>query len=100
VLLHELGDDLVLLDELRLEAFDLAVLDLLDARRATRRRLERSLGLVKDLLDPIVDLAGLDTELIGEVRDGLPAAQMSPNDLGLLIRREVPARRVHGTYLR
>ena len=83
MLLHQLGDDLILLGQLRLEAFDLAILDLLGARRTTGRGLERSVGLVEDLLDPIVYLAGLDTELIGEVRDGLLPAEIPPNELGL-----------------
>ena len=64
------------------------------------RGLERTVGLVEDLLDPIVYLAGLDTELFGEVRDGLLADEMPPNGLGLLIRREVSAPPSHGTRLR
>jgi hypothetical protein len=40
--------------------------------------------LVKHLLDPGVDLAGLDAEVIGELGDWLLAAEMTPNDLSFL----------------
>ena len=64
MILHELGDDLVLLNEFGLEVLDLAVLGLLDARRPSWPVLERLLGLVEDELDPVVDLAGLKAELM------------------------------------
>jgi len=51
---HELGDDLVVLNELGLELLDLAVLGLLDARGPSGPVLERPLGLVEDELDPVV----------------------------------------------
>src|SRR5580700_4103525 len=98
--LHELGDHLVLLNELGLEVLDLSVLDHFGAWRTTHRGLEGSRGLVEDLLDPVVNLAGLETELIGEVRDGFFADEMTPNDLGLLVGREMSSCLVHGTCLR
>jgi hypothetical protein len=42
--------------------------------------------LVEHLLDPSVDLAGLDAELIGELRDRLLCAEIAPDDLSLLRR--------------
>src|ERR1700751_747826 len=100
MVLHELGDDLVLLNELRLELLDLAALGLLDARGSAWPVLERLLRLVKDKLDPIVDLAGLEAELIGEVGDRLFAGEVATDNLGLLFRREVAATLLHGTCLR
>ena len=61
---------------------------------------ERFLGLVEDELDPIVDLAGLEAELIGEVGDRLLAAEMASDDLGFLVWSEVSAGLAHGMCLR
>ena len=46
--LHELSDDLVLVNELGLELLDLAVLDVIEVGRTSRPNLEYSLGLFKD----------------------------------------------------
>ena len=53
-------------------------------------RLQSTLGLVKHLLDPEMDLAGLKAELVGQVGDGLFAATMPSDDLSLLLRGEMP----------
>ena len=100
MIFHEFGDDLVLLNKLGLELLDLAVFGLVEARRPSWPVLERLLGLVEDELDPTVDLAGLEAELISEVGDGLLAAEMTTHDLGLLVGSEVAASLVHGTCLR
>src|SRR5258708_40135358 len=92
---HELGDDLVLLNEFGPKVLDFAVLDLLDARRPSWPVLERFLCLVEDELDPIVDLAGLEAELIGEVGNELLAAEMASDDLGFLVWSEVSAGLLH-----
>ena len=46
--------------------------------------LERPVGLVEKLLDPVVDLAWLEAKLVGEIRDGFLAIQVSPDNVGLL----------------
>jgi hypothetical protein len=72
VLLHQLGDDLILVAELRLEPLDEFGLPLLGVRRPADRTLQCTLSLVEHLLDPGVDLAGLKAELVGQVEGSLP----------------------------
>jgi hypothetical protein len=83
-----------------LRYLDLAALGLLDARGASWPVLECLLRLVKDELNPIVDLAGLEAELIGEVGDRLLAGEVATDDLSLLFSSEAAATLVHGTCLR
>jgi hypothetical protein len=82
--LYQLRDDLVLLNELRLELLQELGLKLLRPRWPPSRALQSTLRLVKHLLDPRVDLAGLDAEVIGELGDRLLDAEMTPNDLSFL----------------
>ena len=67
MLLHELSDNLILLNELGLEPRNQLGLKLLGTRWPSSRALQSMFSLVEHLLDPGVDLAGLDTELISEV---------------------------------
>jgi hypothetical protein len=90
MVLHEFGDDLVLLSKLGLEMLDLAVLELLDAGWPPSGMLKGTLGLVEHLLDPGVDLAGLEAELIGEIGDRFLSAEVATNDLGFLGHGEMP----------
>lgn len=100
MLLHELGDGLVLLDESGPEPVELLGAELFLAKRPISGVLEFASGLIEDLLDPVVDLAGLQADLIGEVGDGLLAAEMATDDLSLLLGGEVSTQRVYGTGLR
>jgi hypothetical protein len=65
VLLHQFGDDLVLLDELGLEPLDELCLKPLCAGWPVYRALQSTLSLVEHVLDLGVDLAGLKAELVG-----------------------------------
>ena len=89
VLLHEFRDDLVLHGEFGLKLLDLAVLGLFDATVASRP-LESLVGLVENPFDPVMDLAGLDSQFIGQVADSLLAAQVPPHHLCLLVGAKVP----------
>jgi hypothetical protein len=86
MLLRRLRDDLVLLDELRLELLQKLCLKLLRPRWPRSRALPSTLRLVKHLLDLHGDLAGLNAEVIGELGDRLLAAETTPNELSFLRR--------------
>jgi hypothetical protein len=61
--------------------------------------LQNVLRLVKHLLDPGVDLAGLKAQLIGQLGNRLLAANVATDDLSLLGRSEMPTRLPHRTNL-
>jgi len=58
--------------------------------RAPQAR-ECLLGLIEHLLDPGVDLARLDAELVGQVGNRYFVAQVPPHDLGLFLYAEASA---------
>ena len=68
--------------------------------RAVRRNSERIFGLFEHELDPAADLARLQAECVGKVRDGHLAVDVAANDLGFLLRREVTTILADGTFLR
>ena len=72
VLLEEFGDDLVLVGQLGFEQFDAAFPGLLDAA-VLRGPLEGLVGLGQHGVDPGVNLAGLQAELLGQGGNGLLA---------------------------
>ena len=84
MLLHQLGDDLVLLDELGLKPLDELRLKLLCAGWPACRALQSTLSLIEHVLDPGVDLAGLKAELVGQVGNRFFATDMATDDLSLL----------------
>ncbi|MBX3426903.1 MAG: hypothetical protein KF688_14585 [Pirellulales bacterium] len=98
VLLHQLGDHLVLVGQLGPQLLDLAVFELFGLA-IPRGLLERLVGLIEHLLDPSVNLAGLDAKFIGQVGDRLLPAQMTTHRRGLLLGRKVPALSRHGIFL-
>src|SRR5579864_6200542 len=100
MLLHQLCDDLVLLNELDFQLLNPAILQLFGPRWPTIGSLEGLLSLIEDLLDPGVDLTGLEPQLIGQVGNGLFVLQVTANDLGFLLGREMPACLGHRMYLR
>jgi hypothetical protein len=61
--------------------------------------IQRMFRLIKHLLDPGVDLAGLKAEPIGQLGKRLLAADAATDDLSLLGRGEMPTRLPHRTYL-
>jgi hypothetical protein len=71
MLVHQLADDLILLDELSLEPLDELGLKSLDAGRSPGRALQSTLGLVKHL-DPGVDLTGTPNSSAGLETGALP----------------------------
>jgi hypothetical protein len=100
VFLHELGDDLVFMNELGLALLDLALFGALKVDGAARPNLQSLLGLVENLPDPVVNLAGLGAELFGKVRDGFLVAEVPADDLRFLCWREVLMSLTHGNRLR
>jgi hypothetical protein len=87
MLLHQLGDDLVLLEELGLEPLDELCLKSLRPGWPPCRPFQSALGLVEHLFDPGVDLAGLKAELIGQFGNRLFATDVATDNL-----RECPDR--------
>jgi hypothetical protein len=56
-------------------------------------------GLVQDLLDAGVELAGVDAQLIRQIGNGFFARQVPADNLGFLQWTEVAARARHGRIL-
>jgi hypothetical protein len=91
MLLHQLGDDLVLLDELGLEPLNKLCLKSLHPGWSSRRPLPSALSLVEHLFNPRVDLAGLKAELVGQFGNRLFAADVTTHNLTLLRNGEMSA---------
>jgi hypothetical protein len=100
MVLHEFRDDLVLLSELGLEPLNKLGLKSLLTGWPPSGAVQRTLGLVEHLLDPGVNLAWLEAELIGEIGNRFLTAEVAANDLSLLRHGEMPTGASHGTYLR
>ena len=66
---HEFGHDLVLAEELGFELFDLVVLGVLDGL-ALAAVGEGEMAVLEELLEPVVELVGVEVEFIAEVGDG------------------------------
>ena len=81
VLLHQLGDDFVLLGQLGLQLLDPVVLGRFGPSLAGRA-VERLLGLVQHLVDPGVNLPGLDPN---------SSARSQTGSLPLTCRRTISA---------
>ncbi len=98
VLLHQFGDDFVLVGQLGLELLDAAVLGLLDAAIATvlDGSLEGLVGLGQDSVDPGMNLTRLQAKLFGKGRNRFLSSKMPANDLGLLLGGETTTGTTHG----
>jgi hypothetical protein len=91
MLLHQLSDDLVLLDELGLEPLNKLCLKSLRPGWPSHRPLQSALGLVEHLFNPRVDLARLKVELVGQFGNRLFAADVATHNLSLLQHGEISA---------
>jgi len=86
VLLHQFGDDLVLLLELVLQASDLFLLDRELVGGTFGNGMEGGLHVVEQNLLPSVDLIRLDPVLVTEVRNGHFIDQIPLENGRLLVR--------------
>ena len=84
--LHDLGDHFILLGQLLLESgelpFEPSLLGLAVA-------LEGGGAVFEQLLLPAIEEVGIQTVLIAQVGDGHALQQVTPEDVELLLRREV-----------
>src|SRR3954447_14330343 len=85
MLLHELGEDLVLALELLLEVGDPPVRVVAGASGAG---LERGRGVLEELLLPAVEHRGVDAVLVTQVRNRGVLEEVKPQDGHLLLGRE------------
>jgi len=69
MLFHEFAEYGVLALELRFKLFDLVVLGVLDGF-ALAAVGESQMAVLEELLEPVVELVGVDVEFIAKVRDG------------------------------
>ena len=89
--LHELGHDLVFADELGFELFDLLLLSVFDGL-GLAAVVEGGLAVLEELLEPGVDLVGVELEFIAEVGDGDLVDEVTFEDGDLFGAGEVTTR--------
>src|SRR5262249_11261306 len=84
---RDLGDDTVLLGELRLELRDLGRQLLLALARPGRRRRghQRAAEVLVNLAQPVIEDARLQAELVAQIRDRHLVDQVAAKDGGLLL---------------
>lgn len=87
MLLHQLGDDFILLGELLLKLGDL-LLRLILGASAGAGLLEGALGLREQLPAPGVNQTGLNVQLVGQAGHGHLVGKPASDDIGLLLGRE------------
>jgi hypothetical protein len=95
MLFHELGEDGVLALELGFEAFDFLVVGVFDGL-GLAAVVEGDVAVLEELLEPAVDLVGIEADLIAEVRDGDLVEEMAFEDGDLLGASEVTTFLGHG----
>ena len=88
---HELGHDLVLADEFGFELLDLLVLGIFDSL-GLAAVLEGDVAILEEILEPAVELVGIDVEFIAEVRDRDPFDEVTFEDGNLLGAGKVTTR--------
>ena len=93
MLLHQLGQDLILLDELLFELLDLAVSSIGLGLAGPLQR--RGTVLEKQLL-PVVEDGRIQAQLVTQIGDRCPLDQMPLQDGNLLLRSVVVSRLSHG----
>src|SRR5215472_751430 len=91
MLLHQLGEDLVLTLELVFQGCDLAVLGIFAGLAAFAGVLEGSRAVLEELLLPEVEEGHGEVVLLTEVGDGLLFQEMEPEQADFLLRGEVTA---------
>jgi len=89
--LHKLGHDLVLACELGLELLDLLVLGVLNGL-ALAAVVEGGVTVLEELLEPAVELVGIEAELIAQVGDGDLVEEMAFEDGDLVGAGKVTTR--------
>jgi hypothetical protein len=94
VFFHELGEDRVLALQLGFELFDLAVLGVLDGLAFTAI-VESEVTVLEELLEPAVDLVGVEAKFVAQVRDGHLFDEVPLEDSDLLGAREMTTLLVH-----
>src|SRR4029453_13281127 len=96
MLLHQLGEDLVLALEFFLESSDLAVLGVLAVFVAFARVVEGSGAVLEELPLPEGEEVNGEVVLLAEVGDGLLLQEVESEQSDLLLRGKVPAGTRHG----
>ena len=92
---HEFGEYGVLALELGFKAFDFLLVGVFDGL-GLAAVVEGGVAVLKELLEPAVDLVGIEAELIAEVRDGDLVEEMAFEDGDLFGASEVTTRLGHG----
>ena len=82
MLLHQLGQHLVLLLELLFEGSDLAIFDFLAGLVAFAVLLEGSSPVLKELTLPAIEQVRRDVELVADVGNRLLLQEMAPEETG------------------
>ncbi len=95
MLFHEFAEDGVLALELGLELLDLVVLGVLDGF-ALAAVGEGQMAVLEELLEPVVELVGVEVEFIAEVRDRNLVDEVPLEDGDLLGVGKVTTLRAHG----
>ena len=88
--LHEFGHDLVLANELGVELLDVGLLRVIDGLGLASVG-EGEMSVFKELFEPVVELVGIDVELIAEIGHGDFFDEMPLEDRDLLGIGEMPA---------
>src|SRR5271169_6673813 len=83
MLFHELGEDRVLALQLGFEPCDLGLLCILDGL-GLAAIVEGGMTVLEELLEPSVELVGVEVELIAQVRDSDLVDEVPPEDGDLL----------------
>src|SRR2546421_12584094 len=94
MLLHELGEDLVLALELGLELLDLAFLAIFEGL-GLAAVLENDMAVLEEVLEPAIELGGMNLEVITQVSDGDFVDEMPFEDGDFLGAGQVTTLRVH-----
>jgi hypothetical protein len=95
MLFHEFGEDGILALELGFEAFDFLLVSVFDGL-GLATVVEGGVAVLKELLEPAVDLVGIEAEFIAEVRDGDLIEEVTFEDGDLLGASEVTTLLGHG----
>jgi hypothetical protein len=88
VLLHQLGEDLVLAAELVLQGSDLAVLGVVNGLAGPARGSEGGVAVLEELLLPAVEEVDGDAVVLAQVGDGGLLQEVQAQDGDLLLGAE------------
>ena len=94
MLFHEFGEDGVLALELGFKAFDFLLVGVFDGL-GLAAVVEGGVAVLEELLEPAIDLVGVEAEFIAQIRDGNLVDEVPLENGDLFGASEVTTRLVH-----